>query len=148
MLQLLNRQIVQVTESLKNCGIMYSTGGNIGAAQWRWFILGTMKGQGHQQTEQCNGRELEEEVVSKKETGYEARQGGFSLWSGQRHSIKNGIMTSDQRGPLCWALSQRNEKENNSLNDTVHGQCRTTRNGSDDQWDMGTKDPCDVPKAP
>lgn len=42
----------------------------------------------------------------------------------------------------------KDEKENNSLKGTVHGQCRTTGNESDDQCDMGTKEPCDVPTVP
>lgn len=82
------------------------------------FILGTVKGQDRQQTEQCGGRGWKEEVVSKKGKGYEARQGGVvpsGLGSGTVSRM--GLWQASQHGPLYWTHSQKDEKEDNSLKD-------------------------------
>lgn len=75
-----------------------------------------MKGQDRQQTEQCNGRELEEEVVSKKETGYEARQGGLFplVWAAaqyQKWNYDQRATTPSLLGPCAGPFYKKREAE-------------------------------------
>lgn len=69
---------------------MYSAHGNWCGVK-KGFILGTVKGQDRQQTEQCGGRGSEGAGSLKEGKGYEARQGVFPSGLGSGTVSRMGL---------------------------------------------------------